>query len=247
MSIELKLSRASRIYQPSEPLEGKIIVKSSSSISHYGVRLTVNGSVNLQIRGGSAGIIESLYGVVKPISILNKSTEVRPSGKIGSGTTEIPFSVFLRQPGKDNLERFYETFHGANISAQYLVTVDIIRGYLHKTLSATVEFIVESDKDDLLERPVSPEMVIFYITQDTQRHPLLLELKSGGFRVTGKMSTQCSLSDPITGELTVEASAVPIYSIDIHLLRVESILLGEKIVTEASLIQSTQMEMSVII
>ncbi|KAM3703069.1 hypothetical protein ACB098_04G067700 [Castanea mollissima] len=240
MSIELKLSRASRIYHPSEPLEGKIIVKSSSSISHYGVRLTVNGSVNLQIRGGSAGIIESLYGVVKPISILNKSTEVRPSGKIGSGTTEIPFSMFLRQPGKDNLERCFETFHGANISAQYLVTVDIIRGYLHKTLSATVEFIVESDKADLLERPVSPEMVIFYITQDTQRHPLLLELKSGGFRVTGKMSTQCSLSDPITGELTVEASAVPIYSIDIHLLRVESILLGEKIVTETSLIQSTQ-------
>lgn len=54
------------------------------------------------------------------------------------------------------------------------------------------------------------------------------------------MSTQCSLSDPITGELTVEASAVPIYTIDIHLLRVESILLGEKIVTETSLIQSTQ-------
>nr|POF11869.1 pentatricopeptide repeat-containing protein, mitochondrial [Quercus suber] len=72
----------------------------------------------LEIRGGSAGIIESLYGVVKPISILNKSTEVRPSEKIGSGTTEIPFSMFLRPPGKDNLERFYETFHGANISAQ---------------------------------------------------------------------------------------------------------------------------------
>ena len=32
-----------------EPLEGKIIVKSSSSISHYGVRLIVNGSVNLQV------------------------------------------------------------------------------------------------------------------------------------------------------------------------------------------------------
>lgn len=32
---------------------------------------------------------------------------------------------------------------------------------------------------DLLERPVSPEMVIFYLTQDTQRHPLLPELKSG--------------------------------------------------------------------
>ncbi|KAL0006301.1 hypothetical protein SO802_013862 [Lithocarpus litseifolius] len=71
-----------------EPLEGKIIVNSSSSISHYGVRLTVNGFVNLQIRGGSAGIIKSLYVVFKPISILNKITVVRPSRKIGSGTTE---------------------------------------------------------------------------------------------------------------------------------------------------------------
>ncbi|KAK7825645.1 down syndrome critical region protein 3 like protein [Quercus suber] len=101
--------------------------------------------------------------------------------------------------------------------------------------------------DDLLERPVSPEMVIFYITQDTQRHPLLLELKSGGFRVTGKMSTQCSLSDPITGELTVEASAVPIYSIDIHLLRVESILLGEKIIADGDVCHNMTLPIYIIL
>jgi hypothetical protein len=58
--------------------------------------------------------------------------------------------------------------------------------------------------------------------------------------VTGKICTQCSLSSPINGELTVEASAVPIQSIDIQLFRVESILHGEKIVTETSLIQTTQ-------
>ena len=62
----------------------------------------------------------------------------------------------------------------------------------------------------------------------------------GGFRVTGKVSSQCSLLDPISGELMVEASAVPINSIDLQLLRVESILVGEKIVTESSLIQTTQ-------
>ncbi|TXG50870.1 hypothetical protein EZV62_023396 [Acer yangbiense] len=171
---------------------------------------------------------------------MKKRIEVRASGKIGSGTTEIPFSVKLRQPGEDNSERYYETFHGANVSTQYLVTVDIMRGYLHKSLSATVEFILEIDKADLPERQIAPEMVIFYITQDTQRHPLLPELKTGGFRVTGRMSTHCSLLDPISGELTIEASAVPISSIDIHLLRVESVLLGEKIVTETSLIQTTQ-------
>lgn len=65
-------------------------------------------------------------------------------------------------------------------------------------------------------------------------------ISTGGFRVTGKLATQCSLQDPLGGELTVEASSVPITSIDIHLLRVESIIVGERIVTETSLIQSTQ-------
>ncbi|KAK4779386.1 hypothetical protein SAY86_006914 [Trapa natans] len=238
--LEIKLSRASRIYLPSEPLEGKVILKSNSSFSHYGVRLSVNGSVNMQVRGGSAGIVESLVGAVKPITIMNTIAEVRPPGRITSGTTEIPFSISIRQSGGDHHERFYETFHGANISIQYLLTADVMRGYLHKSLSATMEFIVESDKAELLERPVSSEMVVFYITQDTQKHPLLPELKSGGFRVTGRISTLCSLSDPISGELVVENSAVPIHSIDIHLLRIESILFGERIITETSLVQTTQ-------
>lgn len=58
--------------------------------------------------------------------------------------------------------------------------------------------------------------------------------------MSGKICTQCSLSSPINGELTVEASAIPIQSIDIQLYRVESILHGEKIVTETSLILTTQ-------
>lgn len=72
---------------------------------------------------------------------------------------------------------------------------------------------------------------------------LLISL--GGFRVTGKLATQCSLQDPLSGELTVEASSVPITSIDIHLLRVESIIVGERIVTETSLIQSTQVNIEI--
>ncbi|KAF3646091.1 putative Down syndrome critical region protein 3 -like protein isoform X2 [Capsicum annuum] len=211
MSVEIKLSRSNRIYRPNEPVEGKIVTKLSSSISHQGIRLNVNASVNLQVRGGSAGVIESIYGVIKPITILNKTVEVLKSGRISSGTTEIPFSFKLKDRGEKPLEKFYETYHGGDISIQ-----------------------------NLPEKPISPEMVIFYMTQDTQRHSLLPELQSGGFRVSGKVCTLCSLSDPIEGELTVESSAVPIQSIDIHLLRVESILVGEKIATESSLIQTTQ-------
>lgn len=215
-------------------------MKLTSSISFQSIRLTVNGKVNLQVRGGSAGVVESFYGVIKPIPIVNKIFEIQSSGKIGSGTTEIPFSVTLKDPKEENGEKFYETYHGGNVNIQYLVTVDVVRGYLHKSLSATMEFIIKSEKDNLPPKPVSPEMVFFYITQDTQKHLLLPELKSGGFRVTGKICTQCSLSDPIVGELTVETSAIPVQSIDIHILCVESMLIGEKIVTESSLIQTTQ-------
>lgn len=63
---------------------------------------------------------------------------------------------------------------------------------------------------------------------------------TGHFKITGKILTQCSLKDPITGDLTVETSAVPIESIDIQLRRVESILVGEKIITDTSVIQTTQ-------
>uniref|UniRef100_A0A6N2M8P5 Uncharacterized protein n=1 Tax=Salix viminalis TaxID=40686 RepID=A0A6N2M8P5_SALVM len=212
--IVLKFFRSNRIYRPSEPVEGKIVINSPSSISHHGIRLSVTGSVSLQVRGGSAGVIESFYGVVKPITIVNKSIEVKPPGKIGSGTTELPFTMVLKQTGEKSLGRFYETYHGTDVSIQ---------------------------------RPVSPEMAIFYITQDTQRHPLLPEIKSGGFRVTGRISTLCSLLDPISGELTVETSAVPISSIDIHLLRVESVLVGEKIIADGDVCRNLTLPIYVIL
>lgn len=31
---------------------------------------------------------------------------------------QIPFSMNLKQHGEENLERFYETFHGADINIQ---------------------------------------------------------------------------------------------------------------------------------
>ncbi|KAL1553924.1 hypothetical protein AAHA92_14540 [Salvia divinorum] len=89
MSVEIKVSRFNRIYRPGELLEGKIITTLNSSISYQSIRLTLNGAVNLQVRGGSAGVIESLYDVIKPIPIMKKVVDVRSSGKIGSVMTEV--------------------------------------------------------------------------------------------------------------------------------------------------------------
>ena len=50
----------------------------------------------------------------------------------------------------------------------------------------------------------------------------------------------------MTGEVTVEHSAAPIYSIDVQLLRVESVASGDKMATETSEIQSTQASSSLL-
>lgn len=42
---------------------------------------------------------------------------------------------------------------------------------------------------NLPDQEISPEMVLFYITQDTQRHPLLPELKSGCFLFSFSVSS----------------------------------------------------------
>ena len=79
MSVELKLSRSNRVYRPDvrsslithhasfshsclfwccayntnlshqEPIQGKIVVTLSSSISHQGIRISLNGTANLQV------------------------------------------------------------------------------------------------------------------------------------------------------------------------------------------------------
>ncbi|XP_042378259.1 vacuolar protein sorting-associated protein 26C-like isoform X1 [Zingiber officinale] len=239
--IELKLSRPSRVYHPGELIQGKIVTALSAPISYQKILVTATGTVNIQVRQGVTGVIDSLYGVVKPIRILKKCFEVAASaGKLGPGTTEMPFSFTLSPQEDETVATFYETFHGGNISIQYLITADVMRGYLHKSLSTTLEFIVENDKVNLLVSPPPPEFTRFYMTQDTQKHQLLPELLTGHFKITGQILTQSSLKDPITGDLTVETSSVPIESIDVQLLRVESILVGEKIITDTSVIQTTQ-------
>lgn len=58
----------------------------------------------------------------------------------------------------------------------------------------------------------------------------------------GKIATQCLLTEPVLGELVVEKSALPVHSIDIQLLRVESVAAGDRIATERTEIQTTQVD-----
>jgi len=240
MAVELKFSRVDRVYRPPDVVEGTVLIITPTGITHQGVRLIATGTIMLQLSARQVGVFEALYSSVKPIQLMNKTIDISPAGKISPGKTEFPFHIAL-EPSKGGLvDSLYESYHGAYVNIQYSVGVEISRGYLMRPISSTAEFIVEGQRVRVPRAHVAPEAVNFYITQDTQKHILAPVLRSGGFRITGRVATRCALSEPITGELTVDSSTVPIRSIDLQLLRVESVNAGEKMATETSEIQSTQ-------
>ncbi|CAM6083270.1 unnamed protein product [Calypogeia fissa] len=240
MSVELRLSRLDRVYRPPDIVDGTVVITTPSVVSHQGIRLTAVGTIMIQLSPRKVGVLEALYNSVKPIQLMNKTVDISPAGKLIAGVTELPFHLALDLPSGGPFDTLYETYHGAYVNIQYLLTADVVRGYLQKTFSATTEFIVEYRPGKFQKSLISSEAVNFYITQDTQKHALSPIIRSGGFRVTGKIATQCVLTEPVLGELVVEKSAFPVSSIDIQLLRVESVPAGEGMATERTEIQTTQ-------
>ncbi|KAJ7528568.1 hypothetical protein O6H91_15G008400 [Diphasiastrum complanatum] len=240
-NIELKLHRLDRIYHPPDVLDGVLVVTTPSNLSHQGLRLRTTGTISMQLSSRAVGVLESLYTSIKPIQLMDKIVDISAAGKLLAGKTELPFHIALDAPKSHAEYILHETYHGVYINIQYSVTAEVLRGYLQKSLSSTVEFIVEGRRGKIPLVPLAAEPVSFYITQDTQKHALLPKIRSGGFRVTGRVVTRCSLSEPLTGDLTVESCSVPISSIEIQLIRVESVAVGERMAQEKTEIQTTQL------
>ncbi|KAI5084330.1 hypothetical protein GOP47_0000499 [Adiantum capillus-veneris] len=240
MALELKLRRADRVYKPADVIDGCIIITTTSPISYQGIKIVLTGTATLQPSLRSVGVLESLYTSIKPIQLLNKSVQVDSTGKFNPGSNEIPFHLTLDGSKGGFGGSLPDTYHGAYVNIQYVLSAEVSRGYMLKNLSGSVEIILESSRGKIPRLPGPSLFVYFYITQDTQKHSLLPSIRSGGFRVTGRVMTHCCLTEPVVGELTVEHAAVSIRSIDLTLLRTESITLNDRMVSETTEVQATQ-------
>eukprot|EP00850_Spirogloea_muscicola_P019376 SM000189S04093 [mRNA] locus=s189:146699:149210:+ [translate_table: standard] len=179
----------------------------------------------------------AMYANAAPVQLFQRTVELERPGSIPRGTSEIGFSFRLeQQPGESGLP-LLETYHGAYINIQYLLSVELPRGLLQKAIKATAEFIVEGKPG--VQRPPS-NSVNFALTADTQKHAIGSALRAGGFRISGALATTCSLSEPLVGSLTVEQSALAIKSLEVQLLRIESVAAGGQMVKEVTEVQCTQ-------
>ncbi|KAK3699399.1 hypothetical protein QZH41_018556 [Actinostola sp. cb2023] len=128
---------------------------------------------------------------------------------------EIPFEIPLKPKGNKQL---YETYHGVFVNVQYYLRCEMKRSLLSKDLQCQAEFIVEMKES----KEVSSKPVQFAITPDSLEK-VENKPKIPQFLVKGQLDTvNCSILQPLTGELTVVETDTPIKSIEIQLVRVET-------------------------
>eukprot|EP00128_Syssomonas_multiformis_P008760 Colp12_sorted_trinity150504_noHs@36040 len=151
-----------------------------------------------------------------------------------SGTTEIAFELPLKPKTGQTL---YETYHGVYINVEYVLKCDAKRSMLSKDLSKSLEFIVEYEsdrqkhKDNRIAFNIDPSSLESGKTKD----------KLPEFLIKGHLdSGVCTITQPFTGELTVEHCNSPIKSIELQLVRVETVGCAEGYAREDTEIQNIQ-------
>ena len=234
-TLDVRLKKASKVYREGELIRGVVVITSKGDISHNGLSLTLEGSVNLQLSAKSVGVFEAFYNSLKPIQLINYTLELVKPGKFPNGTTEVPFELPLKGKGGKQL---HETYHGVFVSVMYSMRCDMKRSLLNRDIQKVVEFIVECKSSSIPED--GEKRVDFTVNPDSLQN---VKNRSNvpDFLVTGYLDTaNCVITKPFTGELTVAHSSAPIRSIELQLVRVETCGCAEGFSRDATEIQNIQ-------
>lgn len=233
-SIDVKMSRLDRVYRPNEKVDGVIVVNAFKGWSHSGISMTVDGLIHLNVNG--RGIALPTDPSQKPIQIFRHDAEIAPAGKFADGVAEIPFSFLLKALEGQKL---VESYHGVYASIIYNISVTCNRGVMKNSLKRDLEFLVEMTSDNV---PTDPLPVPFNISPSSLENvsPQVLATIPN-FKINGKLhKSKCPITQPLTGEVVVDESFSPIKSIELQLVRVETVTFGTRTLKEATEIQNIQ-------
>lgn len=233
-SLDVRLSRLDRVYRPNEKVEGAVIVNAFKGWSHSGISMVVEGLVHLSSTGKGITLPADLG--TKPTQIMRVEKEVCSAGKFADGCFEVPFDFALKPLDGHQLA---ESYHGVYISIVYTISVTCERGVMKKGLRKDTEFLVELPSTG---GPVDPLPVPFNISPETLENVTAQVIATiPKFKITGKLhKSKCPITQPLTGELVIAESFSPIRSIELQLVRVESVTLNGRNLKEATEIQNIQ-------
>ncbi|XP_043927375.1 vacuolar protein sorting-associated protein 26C isoform X2 [Protopterus annectens] len=178
---------------------------------------------------------------------LKRANKIYHEGEIVSGVVVITSKdtvhhqgISLTMEGSVNLQLsaksvgVFEAFYN---SVKYTLKCDIRRSLLAKDLTKSCEFIVHSLPQ---KGKLSPSPVDFTIAPETLQN-IKERATLPKFRIKGRLnSTNCVITQPLTGVLVVESSEVPVKSIELQLVRVETCGCAEGYARDATEIQNIQ-------
>ncbi|KAL0589355.1 hypothetical protein ABG067_002574 [Albugo candida] len=234
-SLSILLSRVNRIYRPHEQVQGEVIITSPNGFAHQGISVKVEGCARLKMNKKTSGIFDSGQSDIPSIELLQYHIPLISGGKVHPGVTKFPFEFQLIGADEQTL---YETYHGVCVSVKYEITCDCARGLLKRSLHSSLEFIVETP----LQEPLDNGLESFSITSGSVNNVRKqIEANAPDFQITGHIHrTNCPVDLPLTGEVTIARTDVPVKSVEIQLIRVESIIYGDKTARDATEIQNIQ-------
>lgn len=237
MTMDIRLKKANKTYYEGDLVKGSVIINSTSEAKADGLTVNIEGFVAMQVSNKNTGVFDAFYNSVnKPITLINQSYQLLPAGaKIVLGLNEYDFEFELKTKG----ERLYETYHGVFVSITYFIKAELKRKFLAKDCLSRVQFFVQE-----LPKPIertSQVPVHFSISPETLQKSSKERISIPRFLITGTIdSTMCCLTKPLNGFITIHHSEIPVKSIEIQLVRVETCGCAEGFSKDATEIQNLQ-------
>lgn len=233
-SIEIKIKRFDRVYRQNEHVEGTVTVNAKAGWAHKGVNLIAEGVVYMS-NGKGLGVVES-GPEQRKVTILKYTTELAPSGgKFAEGSTEIPFDFPV--VGVDG-QALVESYHGVYLTIIYNIHVECERGMMKKTLHRDLEFVVEVPTAKSKE---TPPMTFDISPQSLEGVDKSAVSSIPKFNIVGRLhKSTYPINLPFTGEVVVKECAAPVRSMELQLVRVETIISDGKTTKESTEIQNIQ-------
>lgn len=218
MALIVEFERLEKIYRAGDTVKGVVVVDSMDSLSFNRISMKVEGCVKPQLSPRSVGLFEAFYTSMKPITLMDFDIDVADAGRVPEGGAEFPFEFVLE--GVEG-KKLVETYHGVYVNAKYEVSVVMTRGAFAKDLACDDEFYVEVPNEEAL----APEPHDFKVTPDALENVKAASVSAiPSFTVSGSIhKTNCLINKPFTGELKIEASEAEIKSIELQLVRVETV------------------------
>lgn len=202
--------------------------------------MTVDGSVNLQLSARNMSVYDSFYSNMKPTPIVQYDIQISPSAKVPEGVTEIPFE-FLLKPVIGS--QMHDTYHGVYANVRYMIHLEMAKGMFSAPVKVSKEVFVELPRDDDVNQLIKEAKPFpFKITPAAlQNVKEASKKKIPEFLFSGKLArTVCPIGEPFMGDITVDKCPVDIKSIEVQLVRVETIVFQTGEAREATEIQNIQ-------